>query len=372
MLRIKRLMGIHARLSVCYSVAHTFLMVLYTDYLILKKYYENSNLTSQMKKVKYLVKDMVTERQWQPLTTWLWHSYSPVTWLQMKESYHRRFLPTSRPYFHTLSKIKRNAVELLAWHTHHCIYCTLENRKFVGRVKNPILSHSVTKGQGMNWGLLTSGHMPFSHITSVKTHPGQVLGYIKVRWRKSKYVIVTPLLDVQSSKLCGIITSPRWNNVGSIHGGMATDSSQRWVKGAFSISRAGCKGQFDWDLSQPGQGGLAKLSSCSFQTCLQWTGSLLDAGWQVQDMSWRNSGLISQETDSAHYRACSSLLIYCPGRLLFSERAEGGRIRNRFLSQDFLLQMFAAGTCSAFFPLWVHGNNLCNHVSVFITSLLLN
>lgn len=56
MLRIKRLMGIHARLSVGYSVAHTFLMVLYTDYLILKKYYENSNLTSQMKKVKYLVK----------------------------------------------------------------------------------------------------------------------------------------------------------------------------------------------------------------------------------------------------------------------------------------------------------------------------
>lgn len=49
-------MGIHARLSVCYSVAHTFLMVLYTDYLILKKYYENSNLISQMKKVKYLVK----------------------------------------------------------------------------------------------------------------------------------------------------------------------------------------------------------------------------------------------------------------------------------------------------------------------------
>lgn len=48
---MKRGAGIHAHLSVTMSYT-LFEWFLYTDYLILEKYYEKSHPTSQMKKAK--------------------------------------------------------------------------------------------------------------------------------------------------------------------------------------------------------------------------------------------------------------------------------------------------------------------------------
>lgn len=183
-----------------------------------------------------------------------------------------------------------------------------------------------------------------------------------------KWDTVTLLIYVSPSKLCGIIASHRQNHVGSIHGSVATNISHRWVIGGTlcdSASRTGCKEQFGWGLSQPGQGNSDKLSSCSLQTRLQWTGSLLDTGWQVQDMSWRNSGLDRQYALYS-YRLSPDLLSW-ETAVFWKSRG-----RNCFLSQDFLLQMFAAGTCSAVLPPREHRNNPHNRVSVFITSLSLN
>lgn len=94
--------------------------------------------------------------------------------------------------------------------------------------------------------------------------------------------------------------------------------------------------------------------------------------WQVQNVSKRNLGLISHEMDSTYHATSNSPLIYCPRRLVFSERVGGGRSRNCFLSQDFFSCRCLQLALLAFLPLWVHTNNPHNHVSVLITFLLLN
>lgn len=95
-------------------------------------------------------------------------------------------------------------------------------------------------------------------------------------------------------------------------------------------------------LSRAGEGGLGKALPCSFLTCPQRIGFLLDTWWQAQNVSKRDLGLISHNIDSTYYTASNSLLIYCLERLVFSERGGGGQIRNCFLSWAF----FYADVCS--------------------------
>lgn len=125
-------------------------------------------------------------------------------------------------------------------------------------------------------------------------------------------------------------------------------------------------------LSWSAEGGLGKSVPCSLLTCPQRIGFLLDTWWQAQNVSKRNLGLISHEMDSTYHAASNSPLIYCPRRLVFSERVGGGRSRNCFLSQDFFSCRCLQLALPALLPLWVHTNNPHNHVSVLITFLLLN
>lgn len=83
-------------------------------------------------------------------------------------------------------------------------------------------------------------------------------------------------------------------------------------------------------------------------------------------------GLISHKMDSTYYTASTSPLIYCLVRLAFSERGEGGKIRNCSLSQGFFYCRCLQLALSAFLSLWVHKNSLHNYVFVLITFLLLN
>lgn len=104
---------------------------------------------------------------------------------------------------------------------------------------------------------------------------------------------------------------------------------------------AGHREYLAWGLSWTAEEGLGKSLPCSFLTCPQRTGFLLDIWWQVQDVSRRDLGLISHETSSTYYTASDSLLIYCPRRLVFSGRT-GGKSRNCFSSQT----SFIADVCS--------------------------
>lgn len=85
--------------------------------------------------------------------------------------------------------------------------------------------------------------------------------------------------------------------------GLQRASTDEWGDICDSVPGIGCKEQLGWCLFYPYQGGLDKPSSCSAQTCLQWTQSLLGTWWQVWEVSRRNSNLISQEMDSTHYIA---------------------------------------------------------------------
>lgn len=103
-----------------------------------------------------------------------------------------------------------------------------------------------------------------------------------------------------------------------------------------------------WGIPWTGGGGLGKTRRCSFLTCSQKTGLILDTWWQVQNVSKWDLGLISYEMDSTYYIASNSPLIYCPVRLVFSERGGGGKTRNCSLSQDFFYHRCLQLAISAF------------------------
>lgn len=106
---------------------------------------------------------------------------------------------------------------------------------------------------------------------------------------------------------------------------------------------AGHRDSLAWGALLVCWGGLGTSVSCSFLTCPERTGFLLDTWWQAQNVSKRNLGLISHEMDSTYYAASNSPLIYCPVWLVFSEGGGGGRSRNCFFCPK---TSFTADVCS--------------------------
>lgn len=150
------------------------------------------------------------------------------------------------------------------------------------------------------------------------------------RWREPECVRDTPFL-LHSFLQLSVIASGhrsdgicRWGPLMTQPWGQATGTA---LPGGFSRTR---------------EGGLGKSVPCSFLTCPQRTGFLLDTWWQVQNVSLRDLSLMPNETDGTCYTASNSPLIYCPIRRLFSERRGGGRIRSTFCPKT----SFSTDVCS--------------------------
>lgn len=130
------------------------------------------------------------------------------------------------------------------------------------------------------------------------------------------------------------------------------DCQQQWVRWDLQLRAsddsalgAGHADSLAWGAFLDGEGGLSKALPCSFLTCPQRTGFLLDTQWQVQNVSKRDLAWFNISQDGQHIlygKYLTTDLLPCKTGI-FWKRGKRQDQKLIFVPRLLLLQMFAAG-----------------------------